>query len=115
MDRLHCQIISLPLEQGLCSGRLFKPAGSLTFSKCVFGMDRERRKLPRSRAGERNERTHDGMSSDNAVDMGPAMLLEWTLQSLAWDPRDIFRYVDVKDDKVNGQEGTCFFCLVASG
>jgi hypothetical protein len=25
------------------------------------------------------ERTHDGMSSDNAVDMGPAMLLEWTL------------------------------------
>ena len=29
--------------------------------------------------GERNERTHDGMSSDNAVDMGPAMLLEWTL------------------------------------
>ena len=25
------------------------------------------------------ERTHDGMSLDNAVDMGPAMLLEWTL------------------------------------
>jgi hypothetical protein len=31
------------------------------------------------RAGERTELTHDGMSSDNAVNMGTAMVLEWTL------------------------------------
>ena len=162
MDRIHCRLILLPSGQGLRSGGLFEPAGSLTFSKLIFGGvtryrilpsstggedDRERRKSPR-RAGERTERKMSA-SDDipswvqyggsqrmyNAVDMGPAMVLEWTLlpkisagmggisntvenyardngnereedmtiQSLAWDPRDIFQYVDDNDDKVNGQ------------
>lgn len=152
MDRLHCRLILLPSGQGLRSGGLFEPAGSLTFSKLIYGGvkryrilpsstggedNRERKKSPR-RAGERTERKMSA-SDDipswvqyggsqrmyNAVDMGPAMVLEWTLlpkisagmggigdavesneregdmtiRSLTWDPRDIFRFAD---DKVNG-------------
>ena len=157
MDRLHCRLILLPSGQGLRS--LFEPAGALTFSKLIYGGvtryrilpsstsgedDRVRRKSPR-RAGERTERK-TSVSDDipswvqyggsqrryDSIDMGPAMLLEWTLlpkisagmggisdasenhngnererdmtiRSLTWDPRDIFRYVDINDDKVNGQ------------
>jgi len=131
----------------------------LTFSKLIFGGvtryrilpsstggedDRVRRKSPR-RAGERTERK-TSVSDDipswvqyggsqrryDSIDMGPAMLLEWTLlpkisagmggisdaienyngnererdmtiRSLTWDPRHIFRYVDINDDKINGQ------------
>ncbi|KAL9182523.1 hypothetical protein ACHAXT_013175 [Thalassiosira profunda] len=107
LDRLRCQLILLPSGQSM-QGGLFEPAGSLTFGKLLYGGVTRYRILPSSsgsangdgdappkpprRAGERTERKtskneHIGAwvqygGADrryDAVDMGPAMVLEWSL------------------------------------
>jgi vesicle-fusing ATPase len=167
MDGIQCRLILLPSGLGLGGGGLFEPAGSLTFSKLLYGgVTRYRilpsssggggsggdvsssdassaaRKKPPRRVGERTERKTS--ASDHvpswvqyggaerrydAVDMGPAMVLEFTLlpkiqggvvdnldndsgdnsqgrsggdmtlRRLAWRPTNMFRYVVVDDDK----------------
>ncbi len=150
LDRLQCRLILLPSGQSM-GGGLLEPSGSLTFGKLLYGGVTRYRILPSSggangadasprplrRAGERTERKtskHQHVPSwvqyggterrYDAADMGPAMVLEWsllpkiqggdvaadgnapravggdmTLRRIAWSPRDMFRYVDDGEER----------------
>ena len=157
LNRLRCQLILIPSGQSMQGSGLFEPAGSLTFGKLLSGGVTRYRILPSSsnnsndndgalkpprRAGERTERKisknehipswvqYGGTQRKyDAVDMGPAMVLEWSLlpkiqgggdstnsndvnaqimqkgemmlHRLAWRPQHMFRYIT--DDKNVGQ------------
>jgi vesicle-fusing ATPase len=153
MDRIRCRLILLPSGRGLRGGDLYEPAGSLTFAKLLYGGVTRYRILPSSsggggigpprRAGEKTERKTSARERVpswvqyggaerryDAVDMGPAMVLEYTLlpkiqggksdtlgdnsdddgrggggdmtlRRLAWRPRDMFRYVVDDDEEAN--------------
>jgi hypothetical protein len=105
MDRIRCQLILPPSGRGMSGGGLSELAGSLTFSKLLYGGVTRYRILPSSseissaarskpprRAGEHTERKMSASGHVpswvqygvverryDAVDMGPAMVLEFTL------------------------------------
>ena len=106
MERMCCRLILLPSGCGLRGGGgIFEPAGSLPFARLQYGGVMQYRILPSSsssggsrttttwrRAGERTERKtltsvhvpswvqYGGAERRyGAVDMGPAMVLEYTL------------------------------------
>ena len=157
MDRIRCRLILLPSGRGMSGGGLSEPAGSLTFSKLLYGGVTRYRILPSSseissaarskpprRAGEHTERKMS--ASDHvpswvqygvverrydAVDMGPAMVLEFTLlpkiqggvvenlhndsrddgrgrsggdmtlRRFTWRPTDMFRYIIGDETRAN--------------
>ena len=152
LNRLQCQLMLIPSGQSM-NGGLFEPAGSLTFGKLLYGgvtryrvlpsstsgssNDATQSKKPPRRAGERTERKvskyehvqswvqYGGVQRKyDAIDMGPAMVLEWSLlpkiqgggggsdaatqmklkgdmmlQRLAWSPQNMFRYVTDDSNK----------------
>eukprot|EP00986_Skeletonema_menzelii_P004513 scaffold1543_cov128-Skeletonema_menzelii.AAC.8 len=143
LSRLECKIILLPSGQGM-NGGLFEPAGSLIFGRLLYGGATRYRLLPSStgnsnsttlraprRAGERTERKTSSSQQIpswvqyggterryDGVDMGPAMIMEWTLmpkitglqvdqivsgsekrgdmvlRKFAWKPQNMFNFVE---------------------
>lgn len=144
LNRLECKIILLPSGQGM-NGGLFEPAGSLIFGRLLYGGATRYRLLPSStgnsnsttmreprRAGERTERKTSSSQQIpswvqyggterryDGVDMGPAMIMEWTLmpkitglqidqaaasgsekrgdmvlRKFAWKPQNMFNFVN---------------------
>ena len=137
LERLECKIILLPSGRGM-KGGLIEPAGSLIFGRLLYGGATRYRLLPSNtrdtttsksprRVGERTERKISSSQQIpswvqyggaerryDGVDMGPAMILEWslmpkitgshfdltssggerkgdmTLRNLAWKPQNIF-------------------------
>lgn len=168
LNRLECKIILLPSGQGM-NGGLFEPAGSLIFGRLLYGGATRYRLLPFSsgnsnstsikparRAGERTERKTSASQQIpswvqyggterryDGVDMGPAMIIEWTLmpkitglqvdqtvssgsegkgdmvlRKLAWKPQNMFNFVDDNDPpetKANEQETNFVGALSLSG
>jgi hypothetical protein len=147
LNRLQCQLILLPSGQGM-QGGLFEQAGSLIYGKLLYGgvtryrilrssskssSDSNAPPKPPRKTGERTERKtskyenipcwvqYGGTERHyEAVDMGPAMILEWSLSPkiqgvninsnpndalqkkvrgdmmlhrLAWSPQNMFCYI----------------------
>lgn len=167
LNRLECKIILLPSGQGM-NGGLFEPAGSLIFGRLLFGGATRYRLLPSStgnsnstsmkparRAGERTERKTSASQQIpswvqyggterryDGVDMGPAMIIEWTLmpkitglqvdeavsgsegkgdmvlRKLAWKPQNMFNFIDdneKSETKAKEQETNFVGALSLSG
>eukprot|EP00985_Skeletonema_marinoi_P007762 scaffold3453_cov230-Skeletonema_marinoi.AAC.14 len=143
LNRLECKIILLPSGQEM-NGGLFEPAGSLIFGRLLYGGATRYRLLPSStgnsnstsmrpprRAGERTERKTSASQQIpswvqyggterryDGIDMGPAMIIEWTLmpkisglqvdesvsgakrkgdmilRKFAWKPQNMFNFID---------------------
>eukprot|EP00577_Skeletonema_sp_RCC1716_P009275 CAMPEP_0113437716 /NCGR_PEP_ID=MMETSP0013_2-20120614/37574_1 /TAXON_ID=2843 ORGANISM="Skeletonema costatum, Strain 1716" /NCGR_SAMPLE_ID=MMETSP0013_2 /ASSEMBLY_ACC=CAM_ASM_000158 /LENGTH=690 /DNA_ID=CAMNT_0000328409 /DNA_START=247 /DNA_END=2315 /DNA_ORIENTATION=- /assembly_acc=CAM_ASM_000158 len=143
LNRLECKIILLPSGQEM-NGGLFEPTGSLIFGRLLYGGATRYRLLPSStgnsnstsmrpprRAGERTERKTSASQQIpswvqyggterryDGIDMGPAMIIEWTLmpkisglqvdesvsgakrkgdmilRKFAWKPQNMFNFID---------------------
>ncbi len=165
LNRLECKIILLPSGQGM-NGGLFEPAGSLIFGRLLYGGATRYRILPSSsgnsnstamkpprKAGERTERKTSASQQIpswvqyggterryDGVDMGPAMIIEWTLmpkitglqvdqadqekkgdmvlRKLAWKPQNMFNFIDNNEQpetKAKEQETNFAGALSLSG
>ncbi|KAL7434255.1 hypothetical protein ACHAXM_003966 [Skeletonema potamos] len=168
LNRLECKIILLPSGQGM-NGGLFEPPGSLIFGRLLYGGATRYRLLPSStgntnstfakaprKAGERTERKTSASQQIpswvqyggterryDGVDMGPAMILEWSLmpkitglqvdqtllsgtgrkgnmilRKLAWKPQSMFDFFDEnaqQETKTNKEETNFVGAISLSG
>lgn len=168
LNRLECKVILLPSGQGM-NGGLFEPSGSLIFGRLLYGGATRYRLLPSSsgnsnstsikaprKAGERTERKTSASQQIpswvqyggterryDGVDMGPAMILEWSLmpkitglhvdqttlsgagrkdnmmlRKLAWKPQNMFNFIDnneQQETKTNKEETNFVGAISLSG
>ena len=168
LNRLKCKVVLLPSGQGM-NGGLFEPAGSLVFGRLLYGGATRYRLLPSStgnsnstsmkaprKAGERTERKTSAAQQIpswvqyggterryDGVDMGPVMILEWSLmpkitgglqvdqtvsgverkgdmilRKLAWKPQNMFNFVhdiEKQDTKTEKEETNFVGAISLSG